>query len=294
MKFRKIISLKRSLLALAVLLLGAGALWFYTLPKKYESPLLVPEGDTLRERFLPPEGYARTEAAAGSLAEFLRDYPMEPDGTRVHLYNGKELLRSSAAAVFSMHLGNRDLQQCADSVMRVYAEYLRKNGREDAIAFHFVSGFLCDWKTYRSGMRVKVDGNTVNWYAGDEPSASDATFEKYLEIVFSYASTLSLQNESAPADLEDVRVGDMFLRPGSPGHVVLVVDVCEKDGKKAFLLAQGNMPAQQFHVLKNSAHPKDPWYYVDEVKYPLSTGTYTFEEGSFRRPVYLEDEKENE
>ena len=57
-------------------------------------------------------------------------------------------------------------------------------------------------------------------------------------------------------------------------------------GRKAFLLAQGFMPAQEFHILKNPLHEKDPWYYVDELNYPLQTPSYSFEKGTLRRPKY--------
>ena len=73
----------------------------------------------------------------------------------------------------------------------------------------------------------------------------------------------------------------------SPGHVVMIVDVCEDEsGKKAFLLGQGYMPAQEFHVLKNNMHEDDPWYYEDEIEYPFSTPEYTFKEGSLKRLQY--------
>ena len=66
----------------------------------------------------------------------------------------------------------------------------------------------------------------------------------------------------------------------------MIVDVCEnEEGKKAFLLAQGFMPAQQFHIIKNPRH-EDPWYYEDEVTYPFYTISYTFEEGSLKRVMY--------
>ena len=67
----------------------------------------------------------------------------------------------------------------------------------------------------------------------------------------------------------------------------MVVDLCENaDGKKAFLLAQGYMPAQQFHVLKNPAHEDDPCYYEEEVTYPFHTPEYTFQKGSLKRLNY--------
>ena len=109
----------------------------------------------------------------------------------------------------------------------------------------------------------------------------------YLRIVFSYAGTASMDTEAQPIPLSDLQVGDVFLKGGNPGHVVMVVDLCENaDGKKAFLLAQGYMRAQQFHVLKNPAHEDDPWYYEDEVTYPFHTPEYTFQKGSLKRLNY--------
>ena len=67
----------------------------------------------------------------------------------------------------------------------------------------------------------------------------------------------------------------------------MIVDICENEnGQKAFLLAQGYMPAQEFHILKNPKHESDPWYYENEVVYPFTTPQYTFEEGSLRHLKY--------
>ena len=40
------------------------------------------------------------------------------------------------------------------------------------------------------------------------------------------------------------------------------------------------------HVLGNLSQDDDPWYYMDEIRYPLRTPEYVFEEGSLMRPVY--------
>ena len=106
-------------------------------------------------------------------------------------------------------------------------------------------------------------------------------------MVFAYAGTLSMEQESKKIKLSEAATGDIFLYAGSPGHVVMVVDVCRSsDGKKAFLLGQGFMPAQEFHLLKNPLHEDDPWYYLEEVSYPLQTPEYSFEKGSLRRLGY--------
>lgn len=250
-------------------------------------PLVISTGETLAERIRTPEGYERIPAESGSLADFLRNYPMKEDGSPVCYYDGRQKTASAQVAVFDMYLGERDLQQCADSVMRVYAEYLRAGGRQDEIAFHFVSGFLCDYRTYLAGGRVKVNGNQVSWASGTAREDTDETFEAYLNTVFNYASTISLAAESEPVALAEVQPGDIFIKAGSPGHVVMVADVCEKDGKKAMLLAQGYMPAQDFHVLKNNLHEEDPWYYEDEIRYPFATPEYVFSEECLKRPGYL-------
>ena len=249
--------------------------------------LINSDGNTLETRILVPQGYERTAEAGGSFGEFVRSYPILPDGSPVLLYDGRIKQQTSAACVFDMYLGDKDLQQCADSVMRIYAEYLRKSGQEEKISFHFVNGFLCDWPTYKNGKRISVNGNDVSWSGGAEPSDSDETFESYLNTIYTYASTISLDKESDPIELSDISIGDIFITAGSPGHVVIVADTCEKDGKKAFLLAQGYMPAQQFHLLKNPLHKEDPWYYEDEVTYPFVTPEYVFSDPCLKRPGYL-------
>lgn len=251
--------------------------------------LIDPAGMILEERILCPDGYSRSASDAGSLAAFLRSYALKEDGSPVLLYDGSPKSSQSAhQAVFTLPIENADLQQCADSVMRVYAEYLYHSGQEEKIAFHFTNGFLAQWSKWRDGFRIKVEGNTVSYISSAGYDDSYECFQKYLRMVFSYAGTLSMSEESDPIPLSELQVGDVFLKGGSPGHVVMVVDTCtDQSGKKAFLLAQGFMPAQEFHVLKNPRHENDPWYYEDEVTYPFSTAQYTFPEGSLRRPEYL-------
>jgi len=188
-----------------------------------------------------------------------------------------------------MEVAEEDLQQCADSIMRIYAEYLYKSGRHDKISFHFVDGFVCDYNHWKEGYRVKFSNDKPYWEQVASSDDSEETFKKYLRIVFSYSSTLSMENESRPVDISELKVGDIFIKGGSPGHVVMVADICENEvGEKAFLLAQGFMPAQSFHIIKNPAHSEDPWYYESEITYPFITQSYTFDEDSLRRLNYLD------
>lgn len=259
-------------------------------PKTTEKPFdyINEAGTCLKERINVPEGFVRIEYEENSFGAFLENYPLCEDGQPVLLYDGREKANQSAhVAVFDMDVTAGDLQQCADSVIRMYAEYFYRQKQYDKMKFHFVNGFSCDFDKWSSGMRVKVDGNETSWYRGADADDSKETLEKYLRMVFSYGSTLSMEQESKPVKSSEIQVGDIFIRGGSPGHVVMVADVCENEkGEKAFLLAQGYMPAQQFHILKNPAQEDNPWYYETELSYPFLTPEYAFEEGSLKRPEY--------
>lgn len=107
-------------------------------------------GNTLMTRIRPPEGFKRTSVKNGSLTEFLRNYKMKKDGSPVLLYDGRKKGNQSAhAAVFKLPLENEDLQQCADSVMRVYAEYFWHSGQKDRIKFHFTDGFSAEYSNMK-------------------------------------------------------------------------------------------------------------------------------------------------
>ena len=245
-------------------------------------------GMTLSERVSTPEGYARTDAQAGSLTEFLRNYPLKEAGAEVLLYNTMPKGNQDAhVAVFALPIEEYDLQQCADSIMRVYAEYFWSSGQYDKIAFHFTNGFLAEYTKWRDGYRIEVDGNNVFWSKTASYDDSYECFVKYMKMVFTYAGTLSMETEANQIELDDIQVGDVFLYGASPGHVVLIVDVCvDENGQKAFLLGQGYMPAQEFHLLKNPMHEENPWYYENEIEYPLQTPEYTFGEGTLKRLEY--------
>lgn len=249
-------------------------------------------GTCIKDRINVPEGFTRVSYKKKSFGAFLRNYPLCEAGQPVLLYDGSEKGNQNAhVAVFAMDVTDGDLQQCADSVIRMYAEYFYKQKQYDKMKFHFVNGFSCDFDKWSQGMRVSVDGNNTSWYQGANADASKDALESFLRTVFSYASTLSMEQESEAVKIEDIEVGDIFIRGGSPGHVVMVVDVCENEkGEKAFLLAQGYMPAQQFHILKNPEHEDNPWYYETEVRYPFHTAEYTFDEGSLMRPEYNQNQ----
>ena len=259
--------------------------------EKMEKTIIVSEEDIFMLRFRTPEGYQRMSVEEGSFAEFLRNYPLKKAESPVLLYDGREKGNQRAhAAVLQLPIENEDLQQCADSVMRIYAEYLWDTKQYDKIMFHLSDGFEASYVRWREGYRIGFENDKPYWYKKAGYDDSYETFVKYMRIVFAYAGTASMEAfETMETTMAELKTGDVFIKGGSPGHVVMVMDICENaDGKKAFLLAQGYMPAQEFHVLKNPLHSDDPWYYEEELTYPLRTPEYTFGEGSLRKLTYLE------
>jgi hypothetical protein len=158
--------------------------------------------------------------------------------------------------------------------MRLRAEHLFAAGRQDEIAFRFTNGFLAEWKRWRRGERIRVNGNTCTWVGGAPRDSSHAQLMRYLELVFTYAGTLSLSEELLPAAGTPVQAGDVFIQGGSPGHAVIVLDVARHpDGRTCFLLGQSYMPAQDLHVLKNPAG--DAWFELNAGA-ELRTPEWTF------------------
>jgi hypothetical protein len=188
-----------------------------------------------------PQGYKRVAVADSSFGHWLRQVPVKKD-RRVHLYNGT--LKGNQQAqyvVLDVPVGNKDLQQCADAIMRLRAEYLYGRKQYAAISFNDNNG-----KKYTCPGPV------------DRPA-----FERYLERVFAWCGTLSLEKQLRRVPtFAAIEPGNVLIKGGSPGHAVIVMDVAVNEaGKKIYLLAQSYMPAQEIHVLVNPQNADlSPWY----------------------------------
>lgn len=232
----------------------------------YSDALAHPADSLLLHRFEPPPGFSRQAVDSTSFSHFLRHLPLKPKGSKVHYYNGAEKAdRGVYEAVVDLPIGRKDLHQCADAVMRLRAEYLWYNRQYEQIHFRFTNGFLAEYDRWRKGERIKVVDNRAYWVNNAAPSDTYETFWAYLEMVFSYAGTLSLAKELQPKSLAELEPGDVFIRGGAPGHAVIIVDVATApSGRKVFLLAQSYMPAQELQILKNPVDPGlSPWYSTD-------------------------------
>ena len=243
-----------------------------------------PEGSTIAQRIRTPKGYYRDSLPPDSFGYFLRHFPLEPHGTKVVYYNGQPKRNPVYVAVLKADVGTRDLQQCADAVIRLRAEYLYACERYADIHFNFTNGFRADYSKWAEGFRIRVNGNRTEWYKAAAPDSSYANFRRYLNVVFAYAGTLSLSRELATVPYTGLQPGDVFIQGGSPGHAVIVMDVAvNPQGHKLYLLAQSYKPAQSIHVLKNPNDPAlSPWYSLSGTSL-IRTPEWNFTSGNLKR-----------
>jgi hypothetical protein len=216
----------------------------------------------------PPSGYTRVAVEPGSFGAWLRGLPLRPEGTPVRDFQGGQVLAGDdprLAAVAELDVGSLNLQQCADTIIRLHAEWLWAQNQKERIAYRFTSGDLASWPRYAAGERAKISGSKVKWARSASADSSRTSFRAYLDLVFTYAGTLSLQGEKQRPSRESVRPGDFFVLGGSPGHAVLVLDAAENAaGERTALLGQGFIPAQDFQIL--SPGQDGPWFSLQSAE----------------------------
>ncbi len=209
---------------------------------------------------LPP-GYKGFAPKENSFAEWLGKIKLKESKT-VYLFNGSKKLNQQAQfAVLDISVGNKDLQQCADAVMRLRAEYLFTANKFESISFADNEGGV---------------------YLFSQPYSREH-LHTYLQKVFGMCGSASLSKQLRPATIETIKPGDVFIRGGFPGHAAIVMDVAANaEGKRIFMLAQSYMPAQDIHVLANPMDKNlSPWYEVNDNN-EIVTPEYVFKRNELK------------
>ena len=243
-------------------------------------------GNNIETRFPLPEGFQRIQCSPKEFGFFLRRLPLKPEGSLVKKFDGNSKSNPDVyAAVVDLPIGKKDLQQCADAIIRLRADYLRSLNRQMDIRFHFTNGFLAEYSKWTEGQLIKVIGNNCSWENTGIKGDADDNYWKYLEMVFNYAGTLSLSKELKSQKWEDMQIGDVLIYGGSPGHAVIVVDMAEHSitHEKIFMLAQSYMPAQEIQILYNpNVKTKTVWYSL-KMDNPIVTPEWTFEKSELKK-----------
>ena len=209
----------------------------------------------------PPAGYHRQALTGNAFGSWLRNIPLKKDRT-VYLFDGRPKRNQDAQfAVLDISVGHSDLQQCADAVMRLRAEFLYAGREWKAIDFYT-----------EQGVRL----NYGQW-TGQHPNTRTG-FDAYLIKVFTWCSTRTLEKQLIPKNLREIMPGDVLIKGGAPGHAMTVMDVAEDaEGRRLYLLAQSYMPAQDIHLVRNPAEPAiSPWYRADPGQSTIETPEWIF------------------
>jgi len=225
----------------------------------------LPPLTSLVERFSAPEGYERVALPPDGFGAWLRHLPVRLDRSSVLSWRDRPLT-SPSAAIVTLDLGDGDLQQCADSIIRLHAEFLWATGRAHDAAYHFTSGDRSAWTDWAEGESFQVQGSRVRRLQGAPRAPTHDTYRSWLQHLFMYAGTLSLDLDSRPVPTDQpLQAGDFLVDPGSPGHAVVILDVATaSDGRRVALVGQGYTPAQEFHVVTERRSGV-----VDGVWFPL-------------------------
>lgn len=230
---------------------------------------------------LPAVSFTTCSFKQDTWQHFLQSLPTQP-GEIVDYTGSPVANQSKQAAILTYDVGHKDLQQCADALIRLRAEYLFAQQRYNNIRFRFTSGHFYAWSDYRKGIRPQVHGNQVV-FANSAPASPSYTYRSlrsYLDIVYAYAGTLSLNSELLPATRFEV--GTIIIKPGSPGHCCMIVDeAIIAAGKRLFKLVEGYTPAQSIYILKNPVDGS-PWHELKEGE-PVITASYRFTVYNLRR-----------
>jgi hypothetical protein len=213
--------------------------------------IINPKGLTIKTRFNVPNGFSRKENGTDSFENYLQNLSLKKDGSLTHIYDGSiKENRGIYLAVIDLPIGNKDLHQCADGVMRLRAEYLFSQKKYNEISFLTASGKQLNYFT---------------WLNGREPNKTN--FWNYLEALFNVANTTSLNKQLKSKPIQKLEIGDVFIYPWQGrmyGHAIIVVDKCvNSDGKVKFMLAQSFTPAQEIEILDNPNDQGSPWYDLD-------------------------------
>jgi len=201
-------------------------------------------GQTIREVFVPPSGAIRLYEDEFSV--WLGELELASAHEPVRTHRGDIVAHHARVIRLPMVAGN--LQQCADSAIRLRAEYLESINAE--VMFHATSGDPISWDRWRSGYRPFEVNGRLQWREGTQGG-----WEAYLSKVFMWAGTRSLELDTVA--VSDPQPGDLIVVPGSPGHVIVLLDVAIAQHQVFVLVGEGYMPAQSFHI---ELGPHNGWW----------------------------------
>ena len=255
----------------------------------FEPWIMINEGmNTIETRFNPPRGYTRVAVEKGSFAEYLRTYPLKEYGEPALLFSRYYSDDASTLGVFDQYFPISQDQQCADTVIMLWGEYLFKNERFNEIVFNYASGFKSDFVSWAKGYRDKTVDGKLQWVLSTDKGAkandySYDNFYAYLLRVYAYANTDSVADQFRKVNADDLKIGDFLVGTArdikqqaylispekadevSYGHAIIIADMAVNEkGEKVYLFIEGTTPATECCVVENPDGVSGCWYKFNE------------------------------
>jgi Domain of unknown function (4846) len=212
---------------------------------------------SVEARFPAPPGYQRVAATPGSFGEWLRGLPLAAPGTPVLNNSGGAAYSGDneyVAAVVAIDVGAGDLQQSADAIVRLHAEWLWANDQPNALSYRSASKLEMPFSRWAKGQRLIASGPNVFWVVKSKPRAPNYDdFRQYIDAVMLWSNNVSLATRAEHVtDPAQLAAGDFFVQTRGKGHAILVLDIAQKPtGERVALLGQAlQSPAQSIHVMR--------------------------------------------
>ena len=152
---------------------------------------------TLADRIAPPAGFERAPAEPASLRRVAARPSHEAGGTPGLTYTGAPKWRQDVhVAVVDIDVGKRDLQQCADAIMRLRAEWLfasRPRKPRSPSTTPTATRALLPLGKRRTAVLLRQVVENLSQGRRHAPAC-----RHYMDLVFAYAGTYSLERELKP------------------------------------------------------------------------------------------------
>ena len=217
--------------------------------------------NTIKTRYDLPAGYKRVALEGKSFGLFLREQKLRVQD-ETHGVDGVY------DSTLDIEIDPENMHQ-SSAMMIMRAEYLYTQERYDEIEFVFESGFIAEYEKWVQGYRLDKQGGVTQWVKRGSTSNKPQDLKDFMDAVLKYSGGLSIDKKLVPVDIEKMSIGDVFVRGGGVGQIVMIVDMAENEetGERIFILAHSSIETKQTNILLNHNNSDiSPWYsqYIEE------------------------------
>lgn len=196
---------------------------------------------------LKPKSLKLVNVKKWSFSEWIRNFPLKKNPDWVYSFLWKKIWNKNRVS-WILDLDVWKNQECADTAMRLWWEYLfAKNKTED--------------------LNFKLENHTKNPIF--VKNLDRKSFKKYFQYQFAYSSSYSLKRDLKTIQENEILPWDLIVLRKywkKTWHVFVIMEVAKSllDWKTKVMLGQWDIPAENFFILKNK--PFNDWYayYKDE------------------------------